>query len=58
MGPSEKGLGRGRHATEEEGQTHILLLLVHVADLEPYVHLTQWVWRIVQDLVEALLESQ
>lgn len=26
--------------------THVLLLFVHVADLEPYIHLTQWMWRV------------
>ena len=34
--------------------THILLLLVDVADLEPDVDLGEWTWRIVEDVAEAL----
>jgi len=45
---------RGISTKIQKDDTHVFLLFVHVADLEPYVHLTQWVWRVTQDLVEAL----
>ena len=40
------------------GGTHILLLLVDVANLEPDIDLGQRPWRILQDVAEALRKAR
>lgn len=36
------------------GITYVALLLIHMANLEPYVGMGKWVGRITEDTVETL----
>lgn len=41
-------------STKRKKKTHVFLLLVDMADLEPDVGVRKGIWRVAEDAIEAL----